>query len=299
MNSYYTESERKSTISRKTSIFNIKDRISNKKRENFESKAENAKFIIKQIFRMRGYKYDEHYKLYYVDLKTIEGEIFTFEAGFDNKEVLVCIHGFGTTLANYYQMLPNLAEHFHVFAFDMYGMGCSSRVKFDFKNQEEAHYVMLKSIEEWRQALGIEKFYLLGHSLGGYISVHYVNKYQPQVKGLFLMSPAGCTQLPDEVETKFYENRSFLQKSMTKYLIKLIEDKHFDLTKLIKLFGIRRLAKKFFHVHADKFTDQEMELLIQYPESILALEPSGHKVLGHFLKLCRYSKTPFGDLLPE
>ena len=288
-----------STDNRPNPYKKLKEKLHDKKRQQFEKKVEEPIFITKQLFRTKGFKYDEDYELYNVDLKTIDGEIFTCESGKENKDILVLIHGFGTTMANYYMIIPSLAKHFHVYTFDLYGMGCSSRVKFDLKTDEEAHNIYLKSIEEWRKALGIKEFYLLGHSLGGYLSTHYLKKYKPNCKGLFLMSPSGFCHIPEDMEMKMQEGRSMIQSKIMKYILKLIEEKHVDLTKLVKLLGIKKLATKYFLRYAKKQSEYERELLVQYPATILALKPSGHKVLGHFLRYGRYSKTPFENFLPE
>ena len=61
------------------------------------------------------------------------------------------------------------------------------------------------NFEEWRKALPkyykplrdkeLTGFYILGHSLGGYLSCHYALRYPQHVKKLVLLSPVGLTDM--------------------------------------------------------------------------------------------------------
>ena len=53
----------------------------------------------------------------------------------------------------------------------------------------------MESLEYWRAANKIEKMVLAGHSMGGYLSVAYCEKYPQRVDRLLLLSPAG---IPDD-----------------------------------------------------------------------------------------------------
>ena len=41
-----------------------------------------------------------------------------------------------------------------------------------------------------------QKYYLLGHSLGGMITSHYALKYESEIEKLILMSPVGIPEAP-------------------------------------------------------------------------------------------------------
>ncbi len=49
----------------------------------------------------------------------------------------------------------------------------------------------VEEVEEVRKALGIENFYLLGHSWGGRLALAYTAKYQRNLKGLILSNSTG------------------------------------------------------------------------------------------------------------
>ncbi len=80
------------------------------------------------------------------------------------------------------------------------GFGLSSRPDFYDSIQstgkeptsvEGAESFFVDSLEEWRKAQNIEKMVLAGHSMGGYLSVAYTEKYPERVSKLILISPVG------------------------------------------------------------------------------------------------------------
>ena len=46
--------------------------------------------------------------------------------------------------------------------------------------------------------MGIEKFDILAHSFGAFLSAHYINLYTPNVGRFYMCSPAGFTKLNKE-----------------------------------------------------------------------------------------------------
>ena len=89
---------------------------------------------------------------------------------------LVMVHGFGCGLAAFYKNYDSLHSKRHLYAFDILGFGRSSRTAFS-RDPEEIENQFVESIEKWRKAIGLEKFILLGHSLGAFISTSYAMKY--------------------------------------------------------------------------------------------------------------------------
>lgn len=122
----------------------------------------------------------------------------------------VVLHGYGAGLAFFYQNFAALGKWAancgsSVYALDWLGMGRSARVPFSVKAKREdiegrvneAEDFFLDSLEEWRIKMGLETMTLIGHSLGGYLSVAYALKYPTRVSKLILLSPAGVPHDPD------------------------------------------------------------------------------------------------------
>jgi cardiolipin-specific phospholipase len=125
----------------------------------------------------------------------------------------VLLHGYGAGLGFFYKNLPVLADWVErrgakAFALDWLGMGRSARVPFTVKAKREdvsgrvegAESFFLDSLEEWRSKMGIEKMTLIGHSLGGYLSVAYALRYPTRVNKLVLLSPAGVPRNPNTTD---------------------------------------------------------------------------------------------------
>jgi len=108
------------------------------------------------------------------------------------KPPLVLVHGWGGALGHWRQNLDGLSEHYTVYALDVLGWGLSSRPHFD-GDSIEAMAFWVEALEAWAQAIHLNNFTLLGHSLGGYISGRYALKYPHRVRHLILACAAGVT----------------------------------------------------------------------------------------------------------
>ena len=109
-----------------------------------------------------------------------------------NKKVFIMLHGFQACNLTYYRTIKYLANNFIVFCPDFLGMGLSSRPKIDFNDENECIDFFVEAIEAFRQAKNINKFYLCGHSLGGYYAGNYALKYPQYLEDtIFLFSATG------------------------------------------------------------------------------------------------------------
>jgi cardiolipin-specific phospholipase len=81
-------------------------------------------------------------------------------------------------------------------------MGRSSRPPFRIHAKDQAGKIteaenwFIDALEEWRIVRKIEKFTLLGHSMGGYMAVAYALKYPGHLNKLILASPVGIPEDP-------------------------------------------------------------------------------------------------------
>lgn len=112
---------------------------------------------------------------------------------------VVLVHGYGAALGLFINNFDGLTKrpNVNLHALDMLGYGLSSRPKlpkFNTNSLEDVQMVedfFLDSIESWRKEKNIEKFHLVGHSFGGYLSALYCLKYPEHVDKLVLVSPVG------------------------------------------------------------------------------------------------------------
>jgi len=115
-----------------------------------------------------------------------------------NATPLVCLHGYGHGTSVFYASLAPLAEKWGapVYALDSPGCGLSSRPPYRHeddpeKGRQEAENFFVEELEAWREAMGIERMVLAGHSIGGYCAFAYAERYPSRIERLVLISPAG------------------------------------------------------------------------------------------------------------
>lgn len=139
-------------------------------------------------------------------------------------DTLVMVHGYGAGLGFFYKNFEPLsrAQGWKLYALDMLGMGNSTRPNFKIHAKEpkekiaEAESWFIDALEEWRKIRKIEKFTLLGHSLGGYLAVSYALKYPGRLNKLILASPVGIPEDPWAVNAAMPEpEESTMQNEFT------------------------------------------------------------------------------------
>ncbi|BDD59420.1 hypothetical protein MPDQ_003013 [Monascus purpureus] len=131
-------------------------------------------------------------------------ELSVERVGEDADQHLVMLHGYGAGLGFFYKNFEPLSrpKGWHVYALDMLGMGRSTRPPFRIKAKrredaiKEAEDWFVDALEEWRVKRKIDRFTLLGHSLGGYMAVAYALKYPGRLNKLLLASPVGIPEDP-------------------------------------------------------------------------------------------------------
>lgn len=129
------------------------------------------------------------------------------------EETLVMLHGYGAGLGLFYKNFEpaTRVKGWRLYALDMLGMGNSSRPAFRIKAKNpdekiaEAENFFVDALEEWRKIRNIEKFTLLGHSLGGYLAVSYALKYPGHLNKLILASPVGIPENPHATKAELPE----------------------------------------------------------------------------------------------
>jgi pimeloyl-ACP methyl ester carboxylesterase len=98
-------------------------------------------------------------------------------------EPLVVIHGGGGDARTWWKNIAELAVKYLVYAPDLPGFGGSQPLDGNYYIHELAEFV-----DKFAASLGLEKFHLVGHSLGGGIALDYTLKSPDRVKKLVLIS---------------------------------------------------------------------------------------------------------------
>jgi 4,5:9,10-diseco-3-hydroxy-5,9,17-trioxoandrosta-1(10),2-diene-4-oate hydrolase len=120
------------------------------------------------------------------------GEIAVAEVG--DGPVLVMLHGGGpgaSGVSNYHQNLPALSQRFRVVLPDQPGFGGSYRPSEAELDERSITEITVDALFQALDALGIERFHLLGNSLGGAAALAMAQMRPERVAGLVLMAPGG------------------------------------------------------------------------------------------------------------
>lgn len=114
------------------------------------------------------------------------------EAGELDKPPLLFLHGVNGHAEAYARNIGPHAEHFRVYAMDMIGHGLSDK-PLD-RPYEIATYI--RHVLDFLDCLGIDRVYLSGESLGGWVSARLVIEHADRVERLVLNTPGGLNADP-------------------------------------------------------------------------------------------------------
>ncbi|WP_019908402.1 alpha/beta fold hydrolase [Paenibacillus sp. HW567] len=112
-------------------------------------------------------------------------------------EVIVLLHGFCGSSGYWEQVIPLLSSDYRVIALDLRGHGGSDAPLGAYSVDQMADDVLALL-----NVLEISECYLLGHSLGGYVTLSFAQRYASRLKGFGLVHSTGY---PDSEAAK--ENR--------------------------------------------------------------------------------------------
>ena len=114
-------------------------------------------------------------------IKIDELDVLYYTAG--QGEPLVVIHGGGGDARTWWRNIDELAGKYTVYAPDLPGYGGSQPLDGDYYIPELADF-----LDKFARSLGLEKFHLVGHSLGGGIALNYALKFPQKIRKLVLVS---------------------------------------------------------------------------------------------------------------
>lgn len=110
---------------------------------------------------------------------------------------LVILHGYMAGAGLFLWQFEELAQSFGVvYAVDWPGCGASARAPFTASGTDATEAWAMRHFESWRESMGIPRFVLFGHSLGGYLGAVYAMAHPHRVAHLLLVSPAGVPDGP-------------------------------------------------------------------------------------------------------
>ncbi|MCW3160289.1 alpha/beta fold hydrolase [Chryseobacterium oryctis] len=127
--------------------------------------------------------------------------MLNFEKKGNGKETLVLLHGFMENLSIWNDMETHLSDNFSLLKIDLPGHGKSEIVA-----EVQTMEIMADEVKKVIDSQNLEKIHLLGHSMGGYTSLAFAEKYPETLKSLTLFF---STYFPDDEEKKEQRIKSY------------------------------------------------------------------------------------------
>ncbi len=133
-------------------------------------------------------------------------------------DTLVFLHGFAESKQLWTDFKKPLQQKTRTIAFDLPGFGNNTGNVADYSMDAMANYV-----KQQLDKLGVKKCILIGHSMGGYVSMAFAEKYGNMLNGLCLFHSSA---LPDTDEKKENRNKTieFVEKhGVEKFMQSFVE----------------------------------------------------------------------------
>ncbi len=121
-------------------------------------------------------------KISYIDKEGVKARIH--EWGCNQNPTIICLHGLGSTSLSFIELGELLQSKYHVVAFDLPGHGKTPAFE---KEEDYKMDRMVKWMDKLLANITTERFFILAHSWGADIALHYTSLYPLKVKkALFL-----------------------------------------------------------------------------------------------------------------
>jgi len=105
------------------------------------------------------------------------------EWGNPDAPAVILVHGFGVSGHMFDEFAERMQDRYHLLAIDQRGHGDSDWAP----DGDYSRGAFVQDLEGFREALGFERFILVGHSMGGLNSVSYTTAYPQRVRALVLV----------------------------------------------------------------------------------------------------------------
>ena len=168
----------------------------------------------------------QHYKIknYSIEnmneVRLTSGQIITYKESGEGSDILLLIHGLGSNHKAWNKLTPLLEDKYKLIAIDLP----------QYLDQEKPGPIGMmayaKMVKEFIDIMGIQNANIVGHSMGGQISLHLASSYPESVNKLILIAPAG-------IETFSLQEREWFFKIATKEYYSSLND-----TKIEQNFNI-------------------------------------------------------------
>lgn len=115
-------------------------------------------------------------------------EVAVVEAGSEHQQTVLLVHGLGNLgFQDWFNVIPHLAKNYHVLALDLPGFAHSGQPqgRYNMTNYAKVLQQLLQHYKHSQQAI------VIGHSMGGAVSLSFASLYPELTKQLIIVDGAG------------------------------------------------------------------------------------------------------------
>ncbi|NQW19858.1 MAG: alpha/beta hydrolase [Chloroflexi bacterium] len=182
----------------------------------------------------------------YVHTGKIALNVTEWEAPSPDSPTMVLIHGYGSNSNTWGRVVDKLALEFHLFTLDLRGMGRSGRYGVASTRQTWAD-----DVADIIPALSNQAVFLVGHSLGGWVTAAVTSKYPTLVSKAVLVEPysGANSEVRKQIRERPPERRSARAQQIRlattpKDLISAVSDQYYGASD----DSIQRIANMWFQM---------------------------------------------------
>lgn len=223
-----------------------------------------------------------------------------------NEVPVVFVHGYGAGSAFFFKNVGAVASvpHTRVFALDWLGMGRSARPPYKMPHAprsdarvEASEQFFVSALEQWRATMQLERMVLVGHSLGGYLSVAYALRYPERVSRLVLVSPAGISGTRPSQDTDRARAPTARFSPLVARMLGYLWDHNVSPFSLLRMtMGLGpMLMGSYTRRRFGALDDHERQLLHAYCHGIFLGRSSSEHCLSDLLAPGAYARRPMVD----
>ncbi len=219
------------------------------------------------------------------------GRLAYLEVG-EGEKTLLFLHGMGSNLKAWYKNILSLKNHCRCIALDFPGYGQSDRLPEAFTIEQACEIVI-----EFIKSKKLEGVSLVGHSMGGQISIAVAHTAPELITSLILCAPAGIevfTESEIEMITKFFTadllatySAKMIERNYHLNFYKMPEDAFFMIEERQSLMKEAEAYLSFCEVVAEStrsiVSNNVLELLGALEQRVLILYGKEDKLIPHHI----------------
>ena len=134
----------------------------------------------------------------------------------ESPQTLVFVHGWAETHKIWREQIEYFKNEFQILSYDLRGFGLSSKPVYGYSLNTQANH-----LHNLIQSLELQNYWLIGHSLGGMLTLQYCEKFIGEVRGGVLIDTT--SRIPVKVSTWRNLGTFFVSKTLRKIWQKSLE----------------------------------------------------------------------------